>query len=290
MMPDMPMIRLIPLLPLTLLLAPFAAPQHAPSAARPASALGHYNPDAKSPATARLPGELKEISGLAVSREGGIFCHDDERGVVYRIDPGKGRILGSFSVGERTFRKDFEGIAIADSLMYLVTSDGAIHEFREAVAGGRADVRVYPTGLGAGWDVEGLCYDPPTRALLLACKENPLGKELRHVYSFSLKTRRLDSIPRFVIDVERLRRDWKIDGFRPSAIERHPSTGTFFVLSSAGPAIVELSPSGTVVAAARLHGTVHPQPEGLTFGADLTMYISNEGKGHGVVVRYPYTR
>jgi uncharacterized protein YjiK len=254
------------------------------------SSLSLYDVANQKAATAQLPSELREISGLACDGRGRVFCHNDEQAVVFQIDPVRGKILEKFSVGDRTFRRDFEGIAVADSIMFLVTSDGTLYEFTRTPSGGRAAARTYATGLGSGWDIEGLCYDPATRSLLIACKENPREKRLRHVYAFSLKSHGLLQSPRFILDVEKIEKKAKIKDFRPSAIERHPASGTFFILSSSEPAILELSPSGEILAAVRLPDSIHRQPEGLTFDGDLTLYISNEGKNHGTVSRYPRTR
>lgn len=254
------------------------------------SSLSSYNLADGNPATARLPGELREISGLACDGRGRVFCHNDEQAIVFQIDPVRGNILERFSVGDRTFRRDFEGIAIADSLMFLVTSDGKLYEFTKAPPHGRSPARTYAVGLSPGWDIEGLCYDPATRSLLIACKENPHEKRFRHVYAFSLKSRELQKTPRFVVDIQSIQKKAKIKDFHPSAIERHPTSGTFFILSSSEPAILELSPSGELLAAVRLPDAIHRQPEGLTFDGDLTLYISNEGKNHGTVSRYTRTR
>ncbi len=268
----------------------FASHASAQGADPPVSMLTSYNLAEKNPPTARLPRELREVSGLAASRDGKVFCHNDERGLVYQINPGKGTILSQFSVGDRVLRQDYEGLAVAESLMFLITSNGKLYQFSEATPNGRAEITEYATGLGSGWDIEGLCYDPSTRSLLLACKENPVKKRLRYIYAFSLKTHSLESAPRFIIDLEKLEKKWKIKQFRPSSIERHPISGSFFVLSSSDPAILEVSAAGGLLAAVSLRNAVHRQPEGLTFGADLTMYICNEGKDHGIVVRYPYLR
>jgi uncharacterized protein YjiK len=259
---------------------------HGRSQEKPAFLLASYRlADPEAP-TVRLPGELREISGMATDGRGRIFCHNDEQGVVFRIDPDRGTILEKFSVGERVLRRDYEGIALADTVMYLVTSDGTLFEFSPSPPGGRAAPQTHRTGLSSGWDVEGLCYDPPTRSLLMACKENPSQKHLRCIYAYALQTRSLERAPRFTIDIRELQRTHGLRDFHPSGIERHPVSGSFFILSSSEPALLELSPSGKILGAVRLPGSLHRQPEGLAFGGDLTLYISNEGKNHGTVSRY----
>lgn len=256
--------------------------------ATPQSVLRHYDLGDPHPASTPLPGELREASGLAATSDGRLFCHNDERGTVFQIDPSMGAILRQLAIGEKDLRGDFEGIAIAGSDVYLVTSDGIIYLLPGGGRGEHTEARIFETGLGAGWDIEGLCYDPDTESLLLACKENPSKKKFRHVYSFSLRTHALDKSPRFVIDRKALEREHGIRDFQPTSIERHPQSGTFLLLSSSDPAVIELSASGKLIATARLKRSVHAQPEGLTIGPDLTIYICNEGKDNGTLVRYPY--
>jgi hypothetical protein len=256
----------------------------------PHPVLARYGLGASHPAAFRLPRELREASGLAATADGRLFCHNDERGVVFQVDPESGLVLKQFSAGGTQLRGDFEGIAVADSSICIVTSAGDIYIFSEPREGEQAPVQVHETGLGPSYDIEGLCYDPDTRALLLACKENPSEKSLRCVYSFSLRTFRLDRTPRFTIDRKKIEKEFGIRHFRPTSIERHPQSGTFLILSSSDPAVIELSRSGTLIAAVRLNESVHPQPEGLAVGPDLTLYICNEGKDRGTLIRYPYIR
>ena len=48
----------------------------------------------------RLPRRLREISGLAVTSDGRLFGHDDERAVIYEIDVEGGQIVKSFAIGD----------------------------------------------------------------------------------------------------------------------------------------------------------------------------------------------
>ncbi len=248
---------------------------------------GGYDLEA-APHAVKLGKNLKEISGLASDAQGRLFAHNDERGVVYQLDPMTGSVLSWFVLGRTMVHEDFEGLAIAGSYFYLVTSSGDLYQFREGAEGGRVEYRVSRTPLDRDNDVEGLCYDPQTQALLLACKGDA-GKGYkgkRAVYSFDLKKERLGRTPRFLLDEDDLRGILRGKEFRPSAIERHPDTGHFFILASQGDAIIELSPSGEVLAGRRLAQGRHAQPEGLTFLFDGTMVISDEGKKHGALSLY----
>ena len=254
----------------------------------PTSILGQYDIGNESPEVLELPGALTEISGLATTQDGRLFGHNDETGVVRQISIKSGDASSWFNVGSITLSEDLEGIAIVGETFYLVNSKGDIFEFREGVEGESVDFVQHKTGLSGKFDVEGLCYDPGTNALLLACKEYPGDgldeKKHRAVYSFSLGSKTIDPEPRFVLPVNELEKHLDIKKFSPSAIERHPDSGHFVLLSGNDPAIIELSPTGAIVAAHRLDPSVHAQPEGIAFGPDGELLIGNEG---GKLIRYP---
>ncbi len=122
----------------------------------------------------KLLKKLDEISGLAISGDGRLFCHDDESGAIYQLDKESGNIIKTFYIGKKNGRReDFEGLAIVGETFYLITSDGYLFEFPEGADDAHVDYKKYKTGLSEDFDIEGLCYDPETRALLLACKDSP---------------------------------------------------------------------------------------------------------------------
>ena len=254
--------------------------------------LKRYDLAATSAHQVSLPDELEEISGLAAAPDGNVYAHNDERGILYKIDPQTGKIVSRFSLGKKDIKADFEGIASAKGKIYLATSGGELLEFLEAPNSGRALYNKYETGLKPSNDIEGLCYDPVTNELLVACKGKAgagfEGERVKGVYAFSLTTGKLIAKPRFVIDMSQFKGKLRSTDIRPSSIERHPVSGTFFLLASQGAAIIELSPEGKVIGATNLPRSIHSQPEGLTFLADGTMVIANEGDGEeGSLVLYP---
>lgn len=251
---------------------------------------------------------LKEISGIVVTGDDRLFAHDDEKGTVYQLDPKNGKIIKRFSIlekrwfGQDLVMEDFEDIAAADNRFYMVTSSGVIYGFPEGNDGAKVEAIRYKTFLNDLYDVEGLCHDPPSNALLLACKEYP-GEislqqllfnrkksklKLKPVYSFSLKSKLLDKTPRFLIDGRLLKKRSLEKKFKPSAIARHPLSGTFFVLASRGKLLVEISSRGELIDVVRLPSQDHQQPEGIAFTSDNEMLISNEGVvGNATLLRYP---
>jgi uncharacterized protein YjiK len=243
--------------------------------------------------TVKLPKKLQELSGLTLSPDGRLFGHDDEKGEIYEIDQSSGSIMKSFSLGRKSLKKDFEGIAYTKDLIYMVTSDGQIYEFKEGENKSSVSYKKYDTKLTSKYNIEGLCYDHTTESLLLACKAYP-GKGYngkRAVYSFSLTDKKLDKEPRFLISIDEINEltekgiteklgDFFLltdSKFAPSGIERHPEKGSFYILSSREPLIIEISKEGKLMGIILLDKKHHNQPEGITFGKDLSLVIGDEG-------------
>jgi uncharacterized protein YjiK len=288
-MPNLSMLLLLVLTPACREEAPrgttvrMSAPVTKTDTTQQTSWLGRYDLSAPPLRRFTLEGDLDEISGLAVTGDGRLFAHDDESAVVYQLDYLTGTILKRFSLGSGFLEEDFEGIAIKQDTMFLVTSDGRILEFQEGTDRGHTRFQLHRTGLRQKNDVEGLEYDPDTDALLLACKGDP-GKgfgEEKSVYSFSLSTRTLEGSPRFLISSKDLKPTTKKGSFAPSGIARHPVAGTYFVISANGQSVIELDSRGSVLAQAELPRTVHSQPEGIAFAPDGAMIIANDGQGEG---------
>ena len=265
--------------------------------------LARYALDGQNRTTSKLPKKLTELSGLAVSSDGRLFGHNDEKADIYQINEQSGDIIKSFSLGDKTVKKDFEGLAIAGDIFYLVTSSGTLYEFSEGNDRSRVSYKKYTTNLSARNDVEGLCYDTDTHSLLLACKGDP-GKGYagsRAVYSFSLTNKKLNKKPRFLIPIKDIKEtdfgftqkvsDFFLlseETFAPSGIEKHPQTGTFFILAAKGRLIIEIAAEGNLLGLMELDKKHHPQPEGITFNRDNLLIIGDEG-GHGkaTITLYP---
>lgn len=281
------------------------------------SMLVKYEVSNKSAVPVRLTKELKEISGITVSKDGRLFAHNDEKAAVYQVEPATGKILREFALkqndllgGKEIIKDDFEDISVKDSTLYLITSTGIIYEFSAGGSEAPQDgdkksvpYKIHKTFLGGDFDIEGLCYDEATDALLIACKEfpqtnpnvrypqastgdvdsEPKGgkKKYKAVFSFSLKTMTVAASPRFLLPLEKIKKESKADDFKPSAIARHPSSGTFFIAASQGHLLIEVAPDGTLLGHAKLPRGLHPQPEGVAFAPDGTLYLSNEANADG---------
>ena len=231
----------------------------------------------------KLPTYLEEISGLAMTRDNRLLTHNDERGVIFEIDYQNESIAKSFQLSDmkNPIASDFEGIATIEDQVYLVTSTGRLYECREGTAGESVLFNVYTTGVGRDCEIEGLAYDESKRALLLMCKDArsaDLEGQLA-VYHWSIDEKQIRKDAHTVIPVAEFSQHIKGKKFQPSGIERHPMSGNYFIVAARQGAIAEITPEGQVVAAREFPAQWHRQVEGITFAADGTLIVSDEGAG-----------
>jgi len=243
---------------------------------------GSYRLDAPD-AVLELPNELKEISGLTVLPSGRLGAVQDGRRVVFEIDPLTGAIVDRLPFASDG---DFEGVELVPGrALWALRSDGDLYHL-DRDSTGAPRTRKVKNALRSRNDVEGLAYDAARNRLLVACKEWP-GKDLgdvRAIYAFDLATETLSARPVLVL------REAEVDGqrpFKPSALAVHPSTGRVYVLSSVRRAIAVLDPDGTLLGVTDFPAGIAPQPEGLAFSPNGTLYVASEGPtGPGTLLRF----
>ena len=231
----------------------------------------------------KLSSHLEEISGLAMTRDSRLLAHNDERGIIFEIDYQNGSIVKAFQLTDmkNPIASDFEGIATIDDQVYLVTSSGRLYECREGAAGESVLFNVYTTGVGRDCEIEGLAYDESKRAFLLMCKDArsaDMEGQLA-VYHWSIDEKQLIKDAHTAIPVDEFARHIKGKKFQPSGIERHPISGNYFIIAARQGAIAEITPGGKVVAVRAFLAQWHRQAEGITFAADGTLIVSDEGAG-----------
>lgn len=229
-----------------------------------------------------LPSELKEVSGIAYLPDGKFACIQDEKGTVYIYDSKTGKIekeIPFSGVG------DFEGITAVDQTLYVIRADGKLFMI-ENMNAAKPAVKEFETGLTIKNDVESMCFDSPGNRLLLTGKaEDSEGADKKRIYSFDLKSKKLENSPAYTIDLnDELLQDVK-KGLQPSAIGVHPVTSKIYIVDGPAGKLLVLDPNGAVMNMYSLDNKDLPQPEGISFGENGNVYISTEGaKGAGAIV------
>ena len=245
--------------------------------------LENYDLKAETATHWKLPGRLEEISGLAMTLDNQLMAHNDEKAVIHEIDYQNGEIVKAFQLADMKdpVNDDFEGIATVKDRVYLVTSSGRIYEGSRGTDRESVLYNIYSTGVGKDYEIEGLAYDASQQVLLLMCKDARRADltEQLVLYRWSIDKKQLIEDAHTVIPVIEFSRHIGEKKFQPSGIERHPVSGNYFVVAARQRAIAEITPAGQVVAAKQLPDQWHRQPEGITFAADGTLIIADEGSG-----------
>jgi hypothetical protein len=264
------------------------------AAPAPQPALSHYAlaaPDM----TAVLPARLAEVSGVTALSGTEVACIQDEEGIVFVYDLAQRRVVRQIPFGPLG---DYEGVASADSRLFVLRSDGVLFEIGGLSGTPRVTAHILrlPTA-----DNEGLCLDAQRRRLLIAPKTR-LGKgkafkDTRAIFAYGLDKAALEPEPVMIVSVDAIRdfaerQGWqapwrrvtpggktRVLRFVPSAIAMHPTTLELFVLSAVDQALATFDASGRVTGVAGLDPALFPQPEGLTFLANGDLVITSEAAG-----------
>lgn len=254
-----------------------------------------------------LPPSLNEISGITILNNNEIACVQDELGIVYIYDLKDGKISKEYKTG---LVGDYEGIAIVGNTIYLLRSDGVLIEYPD-FRSPNMKIKEYFLNLPSV-NNEGLCYDMKNYRLLIAAKvkpgKNKLDKDIRHIYSFDLKTKTPNNIPLIKLSVDDIeatavkqnipipyrtnkKTGAKINSFnfRPSEIAVHPINGNIYILSANDKLLLMIDKSGGIKNLLQLDSVLFNKAEGLAFLPDGTMLISNEAqKGKPTLLTFKY--
>lgn len=238
---------------------------------------------------------LREISGLSThSNPNYLAAVQDEEGKIFLINKKTGSIEEQIDFWKEG---DYEGIEVVGNDYYVIKSSGTIYKVLS-----KDDTEKHKNFLTKENDVEGLCYDAKNNQLLLACKAKAGdGKEFKlskSIFAYDLEQERLLQKPKYVITLDAVNDYLKTDPairklekiidffqpneseltFAPSAIAIHPVSGDIYVLSSVGNLLMVMSTAGNILHIEKLKKNIHPQPEGMCFDKDGTLFIANEGK------------
>ncbi len=228
--------------------------------------------------TWKLPGVLKEVSGIAFLEPNKIACVQDERGIIFIYD-----LVSSSIVKQIEFAGpgDYEGITLDGTTAYVLKSDGTIYKVEDFLR--KPMTQVFETPFGSRNDVEGLYFDPGQEQLLLVPKGKGLESENdKGIHVVNVETMEMNKKPLINMTFKEeifhdLSTKDKEASFYPSEVIRHPGTGKVLVLEATRPHLLILDPEGDPEALHRLDPDLFPKPEGLTFDPSGNLYISNEG-------------
>lgn len=237
----------------------------------------------------RLPPQLREISGLALSPDGRLFGHDDERAVIYEIDAAEGRLVKTFALGNPAERGDFEGLAITPAgEFWMTTSQGLLYRFREGADGAQAAFERFDTGLRQVCEIEGLAYLAAEESLILACKRHE-ARDMRDAISlYAWRPGGARAEPWRQLSEAAISNAAGVGRFRPSSLEIDTRSGRLLLLSARDGALAELAANGEILSARAL-GARHVQAEGVAILADGSLALTDEG-GDGRALLSVYTR
>jgi uncharacterized protein YjiK len=255
------------------------------------------NPDEKH----ILPGVLMEISGNVLLNDNLMICIQDEKAILFFYDLTAYRIIKQVKFGKDG---DYEDVALVNDEVWVLRSNGTIYKLTNFGNEDKIKTREIKTRLSKKNNCEGLCYDPVENRLLIALKGKPEVTDeqdfsgFKAVYAFDPEKEKVSKKPEYLIELQkvkdmenaslyerishRIAETFEESGdirFQPSAIACHPITDEIYVLASVGKAIVVMNRKGELLSIQQLNKLRFPQPEGITFAADGTMYISSEGSG-----------
>jgi len=253
-----------------------------------------------------LSQELIEVSGLSYYKQNNsLVAINDEKGVFYELSLTDGKVLSKTKFHKKG---DYEGLVYIEGQVVVSKNNGSLYFYDLQTK----ETEVIKTSLTISNDVEGLCYDPQERMLLLACKgqntKTLREKTVKSIYGFSLDSFKLLEIP--VLDVfddelmefvETTSKDQsktelkklknRVKAFSPSGIAIHPTNNHVYILSARASTLLILDDKYNIHNIVFLRSNVIPQPEGICFDTEANLYISTEGQGFsGKIFKYNYQK
>lgn len=228
----------------------------------------------------KLPKKLREISGLALTADERLLAVADENAIVYELDYEEGKIIKSFALGNPVVLGDFEGIAVLEDTIWLMTSDGLLFAAPEGPDGTAVRYQKFDTGHGDECELEGLAQDPAAGTLLLVCKEGKPKKRDLKIFVWSVANGGIEHVRDISLPESAI--IGRIDKKRisPSGIAVDPQTGKRVLVAARQDALVTLTPNGALSEAIILaKKSRHKQAEGIEMTRDGRMLIADEGGG-----------
>jgi uncharacterized protein YjiK len=219
-----------------------------------------------------LPQELDEISGIAYdSASKGLVAVNDEEGKLFFFNPANGEVSDRLKFAKKG---DYEELFFAKGDWWILRSDGVFIQFHPPMEGQTVNWQ-----LPQGEEYEAAWYDAATQKMWMLCKKCDGGKNtMTNITQGSANdTMQIFSSKRnYQLDFQLLPAEKK---FHASGAAYNPADSMVYLLSSPDKKILRMSANGVVTDAQPLDPALFKQPEGICFGPDGTMYISNEAAG-----------
>lgn len=231
----------------------------------------------------KLPKKLKEVSGIDYLSNGKFACIQDEKGVVFIFNSAEGKLERKIPFSGAG---DFEGITVVGQTIYVIRADGILFTI-ENMNDSKPVVKKYKTGLTIKNNIESLCYEKAGNRLLMVGKDKEADRQdQKKIYSFDIQTKKLNSTPAFVIDLNnKLIRSGKRK-LRPSDMGIHPVSSDLYIIDGPAEKLLILDSGGAVKNVYALDSKQIPQPEGISFEENGDVYISTEGdKRSGAILK-----
>lgn len=273
--------------------------QHSPTAVareqRLEKALANHNATLAGAPLARwvLPAGLREISGLALTKDGRLLAQGDEIGEIWEIDYRRGILDKHFFLGDKGVKGDFEGITIANDVIFMMTSGGKIYQFKEGPDNAHVPYTMVETGLKSECEFEGIVFDPSINSLVMVCKhihEKGVHDAImlfRYSLAGDTTAARLTKLTIPLGDAIK-GHGWKT--LHPSDITIDPESGNYVLVASLEKALLEITPAGELVFARPLPDA-HEQAEGVAITKDSILIVSDEAKsGPAVITIYKWLK
>jgi uncharacterized protein YjiK len=247
---------------------------------------------------------LREISGLTTTpKADNLAAVQDEKGQLFYIHKKSGKVTPSVIFAEDG---DFEGIEFVGDTLWVVKSKGRLFKLWN-LDKTPYDMATFKVESLKKANIEGLGYDAKNHRLLLAQKgEKTDDATSRSIFAFDLNNQTsreggasssvskafdigLSDFQAFLADKKEKRYRHLADDyinnplakgveFGPSGVAVHPISGNIYVISSINKVLLVLSAEGKILEMVKLDKNRFPQPEGICFDKDGTMYLSSEAK------------
>jgi len=246
----------------------------------------NFKYDLKNPGhTWKLPAQLVEVSGNTWVDAEHLILIEDLHPVLYYIKIGDKNATLEKTIpfaAEDKEKFDIEDVTYVNNTVYALWSHGVLFKITDWQT--KPVIDKIKTGLKKENNTEGLCYDPITKNLFIACKDDPgvpdAKKSTKAVYQFDMEKNKLNEKPFLLInkkDFESVANE-KIS-FNPSAIAVHPVTHDIYLLTTRdNKGMAVYSHDGVLKSYQTIDKDLMPQPEGICFSPDGKLYISSEGK------------